>query len=389
MPTLQLHPSILEMAASRVGLTLRELVGRLSTKSTTQEKIANGELTVPQLKKIAKETHIPFGYFLLDSLPEPAQPRLPDLRQTQNSAPLSEAFFETLKDVQKKLDWYADFLKDLGASRLEFIGKFSNQSKNQSLPNAQVVASDICKTLRLPIAKNELPSREAYLNVLIARCETIGILVFRNGIVKNNTRDSLSVDEFRGFVLWDDDHLVPAIFINSKDIPAAQIFTLAHELAHIWIGKQGVLDALPFGHDPIEVLCNQIAANILIPTKAFNDAWEKLGNQWDLLSKQFLVSELAIARVALTHKKITQAEYIAKQQKTKQWFDAFREKQREKPGGPAPLQTIPIRNSNRLTHAVLSQTVNGQMLLRDAARLLNTNPAQIMKLGKKYTGEAR
>ena len=50
-------------------------------------------------------------------------------------------------------------------------------------------------------------------------------------MVDNNTRRPLDENEFRGFTLVDD--IAPLVFVNSHQTLNGQIFTLAHEFAHV------------------------------------------------------------------------------------------------------------------------------------------------------------
>ncbi len=81
---------------------------------------------------------------------------------------------------------------------------------------------------------------EETLAFLRDKVQEIGIMFEKNGVVKNNTHRPLNVNEFRGFVLVDD--FAPLIFVNNADCKAAQMFTIAHELAHLWIGESAAFD---------------------------------------------------------------------------------------------------------------------------------------------------
>lgn len=217
-------------------------------------------------------------------------------------------------------------------------------------------------------------SHAAYFSLLSEKVEDAGILVFKSGIVKGSTRRGLSVSEFRGFALAD--ALAPAIFINGKDAEAAWIFTLAHEVAHIWLGESGVSD-IPAGvaHDGIERLCNRIAAELLTPKAQFLEAWDKVAEpKFYGLSRMFRVSSLVIARRALDLGKISLADYRQAEEASQK---------RKSSDGGNPFNTIPVRNSKRFTRALVTSAMGGHTLLLDAGSLLNVSPDTVMKLGKR------
>lgn len=89
----------------------------------------------------------------------------------------------------------------------------------------------------------------------------------RSGIVGNNTHRPLDVAEFRGFAI--SHPLAPLVFINSADAPAARLFTLMHELAHIWVGSSGISNASPGNARREEVFCNAVAGEFLAPHDVF------------------------------------------------------------------------------------------------------------------------
>jgi Zn-dependent peptidase ImmA (M78 family) len=373
MGTLNLSINVLEWAASHIGRSLESLADEIVVPSK-RKNFLNGKLTVTQAEKLANKAHVPFGFLFLDAPPAIAEKAIPDLRQTPGHAPLSNDFYEVLDDVVRKQQWFADYLRETGAENQAFVGKFKPTAKI----HPEVVALDIRRTLGLTDEmRAQCKSYAAYFSLLSAKVEEVGILVFKSGIVKSSTKRGLSVSEFRGFVLTDTS--APVIFINGKDAEAAWIFTLAHELAHIWLGESGVSDipASTNSHAGVEWLCNKIAAELLTPKAQFLEAWDKATEpKFDGLSKLFKVSRLVIARRALDLDKITLADYRQAEEESK--------KRRTSSGGN-PFNTIPVRNSKRLTRALVADAMGGHTMLLDAASLLNVSPDTVMKLGKRMT----
>ncbi|BDU14909.1 ImmA/IrrE family metallo-endopeptidase [Lysobacter auxotrophicus] len=365
---LELSRDVLDWAAERAGQTLHSFAESVAKREKDRERIAEGRLTVPQAEKLAKKARIPFGYLFLAEPPEITRPSIPDLRQVQDAQPLSEDFYETLEDVFAKQSWLIEHLTEAGAGELPFVGRFAADAKR----NADDIAADMRRELGITDDdRRKSPDAATYFSALSAKAEAKGVLVFKTSYVKSNTRRPISEKEFRGFAVAH--KLVPLVFINGRDAEVAAVFTLMHELAHIWLGVTGVSDVTPsrFGN-PTERLCNRVAANVLVPVNAFLERWA--GPQdVEKLAKYFRVSKLVIARRAFDSKLVDQAFYDEIAANT----------QRVKSSGkPTALVTIPIRNSKKFTRTIVASAMSGQTLLRDAASLLNVKPDTVVALAK-------
>ena len=373
MHKLQFSLPVLDWAAAEAGLSFVALAEKLGKRSV--DEILQGRLTEPQAEKFAQMVKIPLGYLFMTEPPRPRQVDVADFRAVVAPVALSRDFFDVFDDVRYKQDWYRDYLEGIGAAPLEFVGKFMS-----GRTDVRRVACDIRQALRLDeVDREHLRSPDDLYAALVERCERLGILVFKNGIVGNNTHRPLSVDEFRGFVL--SDPLAPVVFINGADAPAAWAFTLAHELAHIWLGDSGISDAQPNTGNAKEALCNAVAAEVLVPQALFEEFWAGLDpKQSDAQRiaagrRYFRVSELVIARRALDLELIERHIYD-------QLYDDSRRRVRLNGGGDF-YRSVNVRNSKKFTDRVASLAMSGMMSFREAGRLLNVAPAKIAVLYQK------
>lgn len=352
------NANMLTWAIDRAGYELHEFAEKMPkvTAWISGEK----KPTVKQLENFSKKVHLPFGYLFL---PEPPKEKLPIPFFRTNSLQaekVSVNVYDTILLLQQRQYWLKEYLDDNGFDRLNFVGKFKNSQ------DVFAIVDSIRTTLGLTEdwARNFRTWRET-LNHLIEIIEDKGIITVFNGVVENNTSRPIEVDECRGFVLVDD--LAPFMFINNADGKAAQLFTIAHELAHIWTGHSAGFDfrKLQPANDPIEILCDKVAAEFLVPEKTFNEQWAK-NPSISNASRFFKVSEIVIARRALDTGKITKGQFLQfyEQYKNRE----FVKKQNQGSGGDF-FATVRKRLSVTFASHVSNAVRTGQLLYRDAYKL--------------------
>ena len=251
-------PAVLSWAVSRTRLSKSALLKhfpKIHEWETGEERP-----TLKQAKDLAKKAHIPFGRLLLD-VPTGDEVEVADFRTVRNEQldTVSPELQEVMFASQTRLDWYAEYARDIGIDPPEL---FRSATISES---AAVAASSVRHALRLK-REAPLPGRDK-VRELVSLMEDAGILVARNSIAENSTRRALNTEEFRGFTLEEDGYCL--VFINTRDAKTAQLFSLAHELAHVVLGKPGISD-----HSErleTEQWCNQFAAAFLCPGRSLRE----------------------------------------------------------------------------------------------------------------------
>lgn len=353
-------------ARSQARLSRFELAKKLSVKEDRIEEWEKGESfpTFKQAQKLADSTHIPFGYLYLSNLPN-QDINIPDLRTMAGKRILEPS--RELKDVISKVElqqeWYRDYLLSTGAQELSFVDSFSVKDRVLS------VVEDMRKNIGVK-SSNAL-SWDCYERQLTKNIESIGVLVMRSGVVGNNTHRVLDPEEFRGFAI--SDKIAPVIFINGADAATALLFTLIHELAHIWIGSSGVSN-LEDDSSEEEKFCNSVAGEFLVPHQDFIERWKASPNNDEKikeLARYYKVSTMVIMIRAYHCKLINWQQYSDYRALEKQ---KAKSKVKNTNGGDF-YKTSKIKNGLVFSSTVISEALSGRMLLRDAGKLLDIKPA--------------
>lgn len=364
-----INPAMLRWARDRVGLDVNEAATAAGVKPDQFVRWEEGEAqpTFRQAQVIAQALHTPFGFFFLNEAPAEDLP-LPDLR-TVGGAPAgrpSVNLAETVRHALQRQAWFVEYQQEQGAEPLPFVGRFTTTS------NPVQVAQDIRAVLGVDVEHGQR-KWDVYYRELIEAAERVGVLVMRSGIVGNNTHRKLDVGEFRGFAI--SHQLAPVVFINSSDAPSARLFTLLHELAHIWLGSSGISNAAPGNTRREEIACNAVAGEFLAPSEVFGPLWaaapQDLTTRVAELAQRFHVSRFVVIRRALDLGLIDRDTYTAFYRAE---LDAF---QAAGGGGGSFYRNAGAKNSARFARAVIAEAFSGRLLLRDAGQLLGVQPSKI------------
>jgi Zn-dependent peptidase ImmA (M78 family) len=362
MNRVPVKPELIQWALDRSG----KYPDMLAKKLPNIEEWLSGELspTLKQLETFAKATYTPIGFLFLPEPPDEQVP-IPDFRTmaAEYFDRPSPDLLDTIYICQQRQEWYRDFERSMGGDPLSFVG--SAQLTDDVIQTAALMRQELGFNIE---ERKKMRTWSDALRRFIEQADLLGILVMVSGVGGSNNRRKLDPHEFRGFALSDE--LAPLVFINGADTKSAQMFTLAHELAHVWLGETAVSDAeaVRTSSNRVERWCNQVAAELLVPLDAISNAYDPdndLRDEKEKLARQFKVSTLVILRRIHDAGGLTSDEL----------WDAYnRELQRllsmPKGSGGNFYLTQAARVSKRFARALVVSTLEGQTLHRDAFRML-------------------
>jgi len=355
----QIKPDMLRWARERASFSLASLSKRFP-KVTAWES-GKSSPTLKQVESYAKATHVPLGYLFL---PEPPQEHIPipDLRTIRNqdiSHP-SPDLLDTIHTMQRRQAWLREERIECEAEPLDFVGSA------RPADDPQGVAREMRRMVGFDDgwAATVRTWREA-VGELRRAMEDLGVMAVVNGVVGNNTRRKLDVEEFRGFALSDE--YAPLVFVNGADAKSAQMFTLVHELAHVWLGESALTD-IGLTSQPsqeIETWCDRAAAEFLVPAREMKACWRDIRHEespFDTLARRFKTSPIVAARRAMDLRLVSREMFFTFYEQ----YIARERRQRPASGGGDFYNNQNTRVGERFALQVIRAAKEGRVSFKEA-----------------------
>lgn len=375
-------PNVLKWARESAHMTLGIAAAKVNVSPARLAEWEEGkdQPTIRQAETLAKAYRRPFALFFLPEIPRDFLP-LQDFRR-QNAGELGTASVFIIREIQQKQAWISEVNEEGGGEPLTFIGKYTISD------DPGIVAKDILSTLNIdPLAySTDKPIKE-----WIDKAESKGIFISRTSFI--HSRLTLDSDEMQGFTIAD--RFAPFVFLNSEDWDAPQLFTLVHELAHLWIAASGISnDIAPEINKgklhPVELFCNEVAANALMPAQVMdlldNYAFSSSAELFRA-ARKLGVSSFALLVRGFNLRRISLIKYAALRRDAENDFQLFLQKEKEKKekqklstGGPNPYLLRLNKNSRLFTQIVLDAFHGGRIAATQASSLLNTKVNNFHKL---------
>ena len=370
MPTVNVNiqPAIISWALSQ---TSEEKLGTKLVENIKHWLDGTESPTFKQIEDFSKKSYIPLGYFFLQT-PPVEQINLLEYR-TLDSIELinpSRNLIDTIHEMEAVQEWMVNYRKEWNYNTISVVGSL------KGITDVSIIADTIRKELGLNVEwYKECGNPSEAFNKVRGLLEECGIIVMMNGIVGKNTHRALDVNEFRAFAMVNE--WAPLIFINGADSAGGRLFSLFHEIVHLWLGENDLYNDRRYsvsGIKQVEVICNAVAGELMVPKVAFLDKWNNNTNDDTCekikeLARMFRCSGSVIARRALDNRKIDKNVY---NQLITDAIEAYIQSKQEKGSGGDYYRTARSKLDGVFVRALCESVNSGRTSFTEAYRLTNT-----------------
>jgi Zn-dependent peptidase ImmA (M78 family)/transcriptional regulator with XRE-family HTH domain len=377
------QPKVLRWARSRAGYSVEDIAKQLKRDPAEIRAWETGESapTYAQLEKLAYDLYKrPLALFFL---PEP--PQEVDVKQEFRTLPNAE-IDQLLPNTRYLLRLGQAFqlsLKELTEGMNPSDHKIFKDIKLTDAAHIPAVAQRVREYLAIDIdTQVAWGSTDEALKAWRNAVEVAGVYVFKQ---------SFKQKTISGFCLIDPEF--PIIVINNGTTKTRQIFTLFHELAHLFVGVNSIskvddsyINELPSQEKRIEQLCNALAADILVPPKDFRTQLENLQTLDDdsiqALANRYRVSREVILRLSLDSGNISPSEYSAR---VSQWASDNGVPSKSSSGGSYYATQATYLGDNYLK-LVFGKYYQGKIDIDQVAEYLGIKAKNIAALEAQFAG---
>jgi len=373
---LPITPAVVRWARERSGYTMDDASLHFKKISAWE----NGEAlpTYVQVEQMADRFKIPVAVFFF-----PGPPDAPSIEKSFRT--LSAENFAEMPRTMKLL------LRRGRAMQLNLAEL--NNGKN---PSERVISRDLHLTTNTSLEKIAAKVR-SYLKVSLEEqtswknidtalerwreifAANAGVFVFK---------DAFRTPNYFGFCLHDEEF--PVIYVNNSSTKSRQIFTLFHELGHLLFHTSGIdvvddyfINHLPESEHRIEIVCNNLAASVLVPNSVFDKMLVGLQINRTLASQladHFCVSREVIYRKFLDRNLISKVEYEAA---SKDWLVQTKKKE-ESSGNYYNSHRAYL--GQRYIDLAFTRYHQQQFGSRQLAEYLNIKPKNLPTFAEKFAG---
>jgi len=395
-----INTTILKWARNEAGLSLNEAAQRAGIRALKPRKDVPGQepgqrleqwekgIGTPsfrQLTGIAKAYRRPVLTFFLPAPPK-SDTSITDYRTLgDHSADLAQSpeFAALVRRVEALQERVHEMVVEAGGAPVELVG---SGTTNEPIKEA---ATSIREFIRFPLRQQQkINNGDRLLAELRKQIESVGVFVLMEGDL-GSYHSKIPPTVFRGIAI--SDKYAPFIVVNPNDSHAARVFTLVHELVHIWLGDTGVsnlnhLSDRHHGYIDRERYCNQVTTEFLVPSEHFVKLWgdgvpvEHLYNFIKMAAKTFKASEICIARRMLGFRMISDDFYWSFYRSYEVALKRIKEKQQDSESGPDPTIMKRFRLGGRLVDVVMDATHDGRISELDASQLLRVKINKFQEL---------
>ena len=374
---LPITPAVVQWARERAGYSMDDALRHF--KKIAAWEAGEALPTYVQVEQMAERFKMPVAVFFF-----PKPPAVPPIEQSFRT--LTAADFAAIPRTVRM------FLRRGQAMQLNLAEL--NDSKN---PAGRIISRDLKPSTNTSLDKIAAQVRE-YLGVSIdeqaswksidqalekwreAFATKAGVYVFK---------DAFRAPSYFGFCLYDDEF--PVIYVNNSSAKSRQIFTLFHELGHLLFHTSGIdmlddhfIDHLGGAEQKIEIICNGLAARVLVP----DDVLEKMLKDANIgrplatqLAGYFSVSREVIYRKFLDRGLINAVEYGAA---AKEWAAQMKSKDDESSGNYYNSQRAYL--GQRYIDLAFTRYYQRRFDRGQLAEYLNLKPKNLPTFAEKFAG---